>query len=378
MSYFAREVLHEARRRAIHRLAEPLGAGRGEALVLEADRVAVDVPVARVPADVLRLEVLRDVPVRRAQRVLPRDIGRVGDELEGRLVARLGVVDDDVGDLRGRGPAREVVVAVVAGVGAELLVGSRDPLAVETGRAVDGPAVGLLQQAEAGELGLVGADLRGQQRHVLAVDGLARGAGGDHGERVVGEGRSDVLLRGAGRLGHGGIPGPRSGRGPERQPEGALLGGQQGGAAADVGELVRAQRLLVEPGEGGSARQRVGDRCRGGGSRGAEPLGVGGGAEAGVDEVHRAVAARGAVAGVEVPAGLRVGDGLEHRLGHAELGGGRGEGSLAAARVVTDGRDLRLGGGACRQRQAAERRLRPPRARRSSADAPDLAGASSW
>ena len=96
------EVLHEARRRAIHRLAEPLGAGRREALVLETDRVAVDVPVARVPADVLRLEVLRDVPVRRAEGVLPRQVRRVRDELEGRLVARLGVVDDDVGDLRAR------------------------------------------------------------------------------------------------------------------------------------------------------------------------------------------------------------------------------------------------------------------------------------
>ena len=279
-----------------------------------------------------------------------------------------------------RGPVGEVVVAVVAGVGAELLVGRRDPLAVEAGRAVDAARVGLLEQAEPGELALVGAStVRGQERDVLAVDGVARGPGGDDGERVVGEGRGDVLLRGAGRLGHRGIPRPRerstapTGRPSERCSAASRAAPPRMLASSSVRSASSSRPVRV------AARASVsatgGSRSRG--RRRAEPLGLRRRAEVGVDEVHRAVAARGAVAGVEVPAGLRVGDGLEHRLGHAELGRGRGEGSLTAARVVTDGRHLRLGGRAGRQRQAAEdgcgRRERGDRA----PTRPVLAGASS-
>ena len=74
-------------------------------------------------------------------------------------------------------------------------------------------------------------------------------------------------------------------------------------------------------------------------------------AEARVDEVHRSVAARRAVARVEVPAGLRVGHGLEHGAGHAVLGRCRLEGALSARRVAARGRGRRVRGLRRRARQ---------------------------
>src|SRR5699024_8508265 len=58
----ARKMTHEVGGVAIHLFGVPLAVA-GLALVLDADGMRVDVPVAGLPADVLGLEMLRDVPV---------------------------------------------------------------------------------------------------------------------------------------------------------------------------------------------------------------------------------------------------------------------------------------------------------------------------
>ncbi len=139
------EVAHQPRRAAVHRLGVP-GAGlRQEALVLDADGLGVDVPVARVPGDVPGPHVLGDVTVGRADRVVPAHVGGVGHQPEGLVVGLLGVVDDDVVDPLVARPVGQVVVAVVAGGVRQLLVGRGKPLTGEFLRALDGLALSLAQ-----------------------------------------------------------------------------------------------------------------------------------------------------------------------------------------------------------------------------------------
>jgi hypothetical protein len=80
--------------------------------VFDADRRGVDVPVPGVPADVLGLEMLGHGPVGGPDRVVPAEVGLVLRELDRLVVGGLGVVDDDVLDLRGPWPVRDVMVAV--------------------------------------------------------------------------------------------------------------------------------------------------------------------------------------------------------------------------------------------------------------------------
>ena len=135
-----RQVPHQPRRRAVHRLGVPGARVGQEALVLDADRLGVGVPVARVPADVLRLDVLRDVPVRGADGVVPGQVRRVLHELQRGVPGALGVVDDDRVDLLVRRAVGLVVVAVVPA--AEVLVRRRHPLAAQVRRALGARVVG--------------------------------------------------------------------------------------------------------------------------------------------------------------------------------------------------------------------------------------------
>ena len=113
MSYSLGEVRHQPRRRAVHRLRVPGVRGGQEPLVLQADRLGVDVPVARVPGHVLAPHMLGDMPVGGAQRVVPGHVGGVLDQVEDGVPGALGVMDDDVVDRLRGGPVGQVVVAVV-------------------------------------------------------------------------------------------------------------------------------------------------------------------------------------------------------------------------------------------------------------------------
>ncbi len=140
----------------------------------------------------------------------------------------------------------------------------------------------------------------------------------------------------------GGVPGARVGGGPGRQAERALLLGEERRAAADVGDVGRAQRLTRQTEQRGRPTEGVDGARRGGRGEGARrravravlALGRVVGEERAVDEVHRAVAAVGVVlAGVALPAGLAVGHRLEDALRDAELARRRGEGRLAGGRA---------------------------------------------
>ena len=63
--------------------------------MLEAEGVHVVVPVPCMPADIFGIEVLRNVTIRRPQRVVPREVTRLFDELNGVVIGLLSVVDDD-------------------------------------------------------------------------------------------------------------------------------------------------------------------------------------------------------------------------------------------------------------------------------------------
>ena len=314
-----REVAHEPRRLPVEGLGVPRGPGGREALVLEPDGVSVDIPVARVPRDVLRGDVLGDVAVGGSQRVVPRHVGRVLDQLEGRAPARLGVVDDDGVDGRpGRGALGEVVVAVVTGAGAVLLVGRRHPVARESLGALDaGVGLGPVEP-ELAELVLPGGGRGRHEGDGLPVGRRAGGARRHHGIRVIGERRRVRLVTGVTGVRHRGVPLPRIRRGTSGKAEQRLGRGEQGGAAADVGVGVPAEHVALDPEEGGRPSQRVdagGDGASGAAVRAVPALGLRAGEEGAVDEVHRAVAAVGVVlAGVGLPPALRVGDRLEHRL----------------------------------------------------------------
>src|SRR5207237_2116281 len=64
------EVPHQAGRGPVEDLGVPGGSLDGETLVLDADRVGVNVPVAGVPGDVARRDHLGHVAVRRADHVV--------------------------------------------------------------------------------------------------------------------------------------------------------------------------------------------------------------------------------------------------------------------------------------------------------------------
>ena len=150
-------VARQPRERVVQVLGE-VGRVEREALVLDADGVRVDPPVAGLPRDVVRRHHLRDEAVGRARDVVRADVVvRVLEDRERAVVVDLGVVDDDEADVEPvGGPVREVVVAVVAGVGAVLLVRRRHEVAAQPVRA-------------------------------LGVGGLGRDGGRDGGQRDGGE-----------------------------------------------------------------------------------------------------------------------------------------------------------------------------------------------
>ena len=133
-----RLVPGQLRERRVEPRREPLRELGRVALVLDPDRVGVHPPVARVPRDVLRRDHLRHVAVLRAEDVVRAHVGvrvlELGDRV---VVADLGVVDHDVADREAVGrPVREVVVAVVAGIGRVLRVCRRREVAAEAARAL--------------------------------------------------------------------------------------------------------------------------------------------------------------------------------------------------------------------------------------------------
>lgn len=133
------EVAHQRCCRAVHLGGVPLRALGGDALLLDADRVAVDVPVPGLPGDVLVLHHLRDMSVAGSHHVVGRGLlQRVLEDLQRGVEVLLRVVEDDELDLVAVRPVRGVVVAVRLLVGriAGLLVGGRDPVAVQTARAL--------------------------------------------------------------------------------------------------------------------------------------------------------------------------------------------------------------------------------------------------
>jgi len=128
------------------------------------------------------------------------------------------------------------VAALVVG----LLIRRRDPLAVESRRALDVRVVLRLVELELGQLPALRRDGGGRQGDRLAVGGGAGRAGAQDGIRVVGEGGRCGLLGGAAGVGQCRIPLAGVRGGPDGQPERLLLRSDQRGATTDVGVRVLA------------------------------------------------------------------------------------------------------------------------------------------
>ena len=280
------EPAGQRRRRAVHRLGVPGAAGVRVALVLDADRVLVDGPVAGVPGGVAIDHLLRDLPVAGADVVMGAGLrGRVLEPGDRARVAALHVVDDDGGD-------------GVAGTAAGRVAG----------RGGDEGDAGAARAIFAGEVLL---DLS-PKRLACALELLRREADllafHRDGEPVA---QHPVHLGGVGV----GCPGVVHARHPHHRlppvaqaalvevvvlrEEPFALCAQQRRAAAGVGESVGAQRFAGEPGEERGPGQRARFRRVG-------PI----------DQVQQAVPSvgRGRVHG---EARVHPGEGDEQRRGHA-------------------------------------------------------------
>lgn len=276
-------------------------------------------------------------------RVVPGEVRRVLRQPYGGVEIALGVVDDDVVDLRPARPGAvgEVVVAIVGRAvrqgGGALGVRRLQPLAVEAGRAVD-PGVG-------GEL------RGGQGDRLVGGEGDPLPVGGD-AALAAAQGLVDlpdeVVLRAE----------PRHRVPPGIQAVAAVVvGRQQRGPAADVGVRVAAQRVGRQPGQLGRRRDLARGRGRASPVRAVPRLGRP------VAEVEHAVAAVGArLALVVVPAGQHVGHGLQQRLRRARRLGRLAEGGVACRRRqrrrAGDPRPGRGGGGQGGRRGGEQRRRR--------------------
>ena len=323
------EVLHQRGRRAVERLGVPGALPCGVPLVLDADRVHVDVPVAGVGRHVVGGDVLRDVTVGRPDGVVPgHEAVRLLDQADADVVVALGVVHDQVVDADVVLAVGEVVVDVGLGVGrVGLHVERLDRLALDRGGALD-LVHSRLQRTGGLESGAVelGVRVGGQGDGVTEVGGLGRAAA-QHVEHLSGE------LHHLGLVGRAGVVGDRL-----RPVVGGLRGrarlvrGQDGRASADVGRGVGPDLL------GGEARQ-VARQPQGAGPVGSAatvPLRrVDGVVDGEVGEVHDAVAARGArCAVVLVPLRAEIAHGEEHVLRDTAHVGRALEGGLGVARPV--------------------------------------------
>ena len=338
---------------AIHDLGVPVVALGGEALVLQPDRVHVHVPVAGVPADVLGLQVLGDVTVGRTDQVVPRHVRRVGDQLDADFVTALGVVNDDMRELRRARSERQVVVAVVDLGRSVQLVRRRHPFDAETVRSVDrtggaSPGLGAGNHPVTALAG--GAD--GLSAHRVAGTPVAhRHTGPQIGQDVVGV----LHLCGGGtqaaRRGDGFVPGRGIGGCTDGATVRALACGEQRCSGTDVARGVRAERVGGDAGRCGRGAQGV--------DRGAVVLALGGALlrhRRAVDQMHGAVseAAAGA-SGVVGPAGLSVADRREEGRRNGELAAGIGEGGgLVDGECLRHGSDGACGDGDGQERTAGE------------------------
>ena len=334
------EVLHQRGGRAVERLGVPGALPRGVPLVLDADRVHVDVPVAGVGRHVVGGDVLRDVTVGRPDGVVPgHEAVRLLDQADADVVVALGVVHDQVVDADVVLAVGEVVVDVGLGVGrVGLHVERLDHLALDRGGALDLVHSGL-QRTGGLETGAVelGVRVGGQGDGVTGVGGLGRAAA-QHVEDLPGE------LHHLGLVGRAGVVGDRL-----RPVVGGLRGrvrlvrGQDGCACADVGRRVGPDLLGGEAGQVGRQPQGSGPV----GSASTVPLRrVDGMVDGKVGEVHDAVAARGARRAVVLaPPRAEVANGEEHVLGDATHVGRTLERGLGVARPLQARRPVgRLGG----------------------------------
>ena len=131
------QVPDQCRAGAVHGIRVPAHPLNGPALVLQASGVHVVVPVSRVPADVVGIQVLRNVTVGRPQRIVPSQVARLLNELDGGVVRLLGVVDDDPRQQRTGGPVGDVMVPVLGQSRTILLIRSGDPLDRKTVGTID-------------------------------------------------------------------------------------------------------------------------------------------------------------------------------------------------------------------------------------------------
>ncbi len=226
-------------------------------------------------------------------------------------------MNDDVVDLAGLRPVRQVVVAVVAVT--ELLVRRGQPLAPERRRALHAGIVSrsTCRQRQLADLRLVRRD--GNRLHHDLLPGVRRTGGTARHDPVdvVSELRRGHSVRGFRVRRHCAVPLGRRGVGTDRQAERALVRRQQRSTASDVGSGVIAQGNRVQPGQLGRLVQSPQ-------RRGRRDFLLAGQVDhlAGVDsgEVHRAVATRRAGRTLMVvPPGLGVRHGKQYGLRYAVL-----------------------------------------------------------
>ena len=329
MSYLGRQVLGQLGRRPVERVGVPAALAGGVPLVLEADRVHVDVPVAGVRGDVVRGDVLGDVPVSGPDGVVPGDEAvRRLDEADAVVVVALGVVHDQVVDADVVLAVGEVVVDVGLGVGrVGLHVERLDRLALDRLGALDLVHSGL-QRTRGLQTGAVELGVRvcGQGDGVTEVGGLGRAAA-QHVEGLSRELHHLGLVRGAGVVGDRLGPVLGALRGRVR-----LVRRQDGSAPADVGHRVGTDPLGGVAGQVGRERQGSGPV----GSAATVPLRrVDGVVDGEVGEVHDAVPARGARRSVVLaPPRAEVAHGEKHVLGDTAHAGRTLERGLGVARPL--------------------------------------------
>ena len=263
---FRGEVPGEGRGGLVHRLRVPGRALDREALVLVADRVHVDVPVAGVPRDVLVVDHLRDLAVRRAQHVVRAHVREwILEDLDRSLVVGLGVVDDDEANVEAVGFAsREVEVPVVARILRVILVirGRNEP-ALDVLRAVEGRVFAIEERERAGGL-RVRRDTARRERHRVSGAGSAGCSAVHECEDVVGEAERDTRLVRAAELCHRAVPLRRIRRRAAHRV--ASEARQQRRACPDVLSRARLQLLRRDPDgrRGGRETARAGVARTGG------------------------------------------------------------------------------------------------------------------
>lgn len=258
---------------------------------------------------------------------------------------------------------------VVGGPVGHLAVGSRsgNEGAVECRRAL-GLRSGRRFQTKPGQLARGRPDIRdGVQPDLLPVLGCFADTLLDRRKDAVGERLCPALLLGATVAGHSGIPLARIYR---RVPgRGLCVRGQQGSAAADVGDLIVAQLPGRQSGqlhrrlEG--VQGRVGRHLLQIPASGRSRVTTGHHLGRHVRQMHRTVAAAGAVfTGMCFPGRLVVRHTEKDRQGNVVLGCGLLERLLAAGSLpVRCGRlgEQRNGGDArCCQRTCRDRKWQPP------------------